>query len=50
MTNRIEIQRAAACAARRYHPGHCAGGNYDDEWGALRDHRALHRVDDGGRA
>ncbi|HMI83286.1 MAG TPA: hypothetical protein VK550_04280 [Polyangiaceae bacterium] len=49
MTNRIEIQRAAAFAARRYHPGHCADGNYDDERGAFRDHRALHRVDDGGR-
>jgi hypothetical protein len=50
MTNRNEIQRAAACAARCYHPGRCAGGDYDDERGALRDHRGLHRVDDGGRA
>ena len=42
--------RAAACAARRYHPGHCAGGDYDDDRGALRDHRGLHGFDDWGRS
>ena len=50
MTNRIVIPRAARSAAYRYHPGRFEGGNYDAERDERRDHRALHRFDDEGRA